>query len=69
MTFTPVEPEMEAGSAQVLLLVSLTAEVHGNATLVGKQQHIAQWGHLCEELIDTGTSDVQELVYRLAMLL
>ena len=62
MVFVPVSAEIEPRLAQPLVVSAVTQKLHGNAALIGEQQHIAKSRDLAIQLLDAGPRHIEKLV-------
>ncbi|MCY1288265.1 hypothetical protein D9M70_372960 [compost metagenome] len=62
VVLAPVRAEVEAGLAMGCLVQRVAEELHGDAAVVGEQDHVAQLGDMPVELLDAGAGDIDQLV-------
>ncbi|MCY1411221.1 hypothetical protein D9M71_266030 [compost metagenome] len=62
VVFAPVRAQVEAGLAMGRLVQRVAEELHGDAPVVGEQDHVAQLGDVPVQLLDAGARHVEQLV-------
>ncbi len=62
VVLAPVRAQIQAGLAMRLLVRRIAEKLHGDAAVVGQQNHVAQLGHLPVELLHARTGHVDQLV-------
>ncbi|MNN58247.1 hypothetical protein D3C81_1732860 [compost metagenome] len=58
VVLAPVRAEVEAGLAMGRLVQRVAQELHGDAPVVGQQDHVAQLGDMAVKLLDAGAGDI-----------
>ncbi len=68
VVLAPVRTEEQAGLAVRLFVCRVAEKLHGDAAVVGQQDHVTQLGDLPVQLLDPGAGDIDQLVGLILML-